>query len=248
MSVELNMWHQVGMTHRSIFAAAWKIFRWSSGSLVSSYVFTLIGMRVLFGTSKFQICAVNGSVSSHNHGWERSSSSFDLRFLDFQCPPWSWSFFESYSSLLRVSSLTSFLLWLGVSADLPVLLYLLVSPCRGAFSGPGRECMSLFLSPNRAKTFLSLRPSLLNTVALTGLLWRVGLSLSRLSLENALADYEGRVPLDAMTGLCPLFLGLLFLSHDFDSENCVCEFHASFRRKSGAFVGAEVFPGEPSLP
>ncbi|GJV55505.1 hypothetical protein Tco_1456510 [Tanacetum coccineum] len=27
MNVELSMWHQVGMAHRSIFAAAWKIFR-----------------------------------------------------------------------------------------------------------------------------------------------------------------------------------------------------------------------------
>ncbi|GKB16196.1 hypothetical protein Tco_0850119 [Tanacetum coccineum] len=67
-------------------------------------------------------------------------------------------------------------------------------------------------------------PSLVNTVALTGLLWRVGLAPLRLSLENALAVYEGCVPLDAVVGLCLLFLGLLFLFHDFDYENWVCEF------------------------
>ncbi|GKA09805.1 hypothetical protein Tco_0689238 [Tanacetum coccineum] len=65
-----------------------------------------------------------------------------------------------------------------------------------------------------------LGPSLVNTVALTGLLWRVGLSLSCLSLENTLAVREGRVPLDAVTGLSLLSLGLFFLSQDSDSENC----------------------------
>ncbi|GJW51827.1 hypothetical protein Tco_0093178 [Tanacetum coccineum] len=69
-----------------------------------------------------------------------------------------------------------------------------------------------------------LRPSLVNTVALTRLLRRVGLSLSRLSLENTLAVCEGRVPLDAVTGISLLFLGLFFLSYDSDFENCVCEF------------------------
>ncbi|GJZ69464.1 hypothetical protein Tco_0633014 [Tanacetum coccineum] len=43
-------------------------------------------------------------------------------------------------------------------------------------------------------------------------------------LENALAVHEERVPLDAVTELCLLLLGLFFLSHDFDSENWVCEF------------------------
>ncbi|GJZ02583.1 hypothetical protein Tco_0520544 [Tanacetum coccineum] len=38
---------------------------------------------------------------------------------------------------------------------------------------PSRECTLLFLSPNRAKTFLSLGPSLVNIVAFTGLLRRV---------------------------------------------------------------------------
>ncbi|GKD69523.1 hypothetical protein Tco_1323613, partial [Tanacetum coccineum] len=67
-------------------------------------------------------------------------------------------------------------------------------------------------------------PSLVNTVALTGLLRRVGLSLSSLSLENVLAVCEERVHLDAVTGLCLLFFGFFFLSHDSDSENLVCEF------------------------
>ncbi|GJV50800.1 hypothetical protein Tco_1446541 [Tanacetum coccineum] len=65
---------------------------------------------------------------------------------------------------------------------------------------------------------------LVNTVALTGLLRRVGLPPSRLSLENTFAICEGRVPLEAVNGLCLHFLGLLFLSHDSDSENWVCEF------------------------
>nr|GEU34588.1 zinc finger BED domain-containing protein RICESLEEPER 2-like [Tanacetum cinerariifolium] len=123
-----------------------------------------------------------------------------------------------------MSSLASFLLWLGVFTDLLVLLFLLTRLCRGASSGPSRECTPLYLPPNRVKTFLSPEPSLVNTVALTGLLWRVGLSLSCLSLENTLEVCEGRVPLDSVTGLCLLFLGLFFLSHDSDSENCVCEF------------------------
>ncbi|GJX66620.1 DNA helicase [Tanacetum coccineum] len=118
-----------------------------------------------------------------------------------------------------MSSLASFLLWLGVFADLLVLLFLLARLCRGVSSSPNREHTSLFRSPNRVKTFLSPGPSLVNTVAFTGLLRRVGLSLSCLSLENTLAVCEGRVPLDAVTGLCLLFLGLFFLSHDFDSEN-----------------------------
>ncbi|GKF35565.1 hypothetical protein Tco_0112323 [Tanacetum coccineum] len=91
-------------------------------------------------------------------------------------------------------------------------------------SGLSRECTLFLLSQNRVKTFLSLRPSLVNTVAFTELLRRVGFSPSCLSLEKALAFCEGRVPLDAMTGLGLLFLGLLFLSHDSDSENWVCEF------------------------
>nr|GEY07092.1 hypothetical protein [Tanacetum cinerariifolium] len=123
-----------------------------------------------------------------------------------------------------MSSLASILLWLGVSADVLVLLFLLTRLCRGASSGPSRECTPLFLSPNRVKTFLSPGPSLVNTVVLTGLLRWVGLSLSCLSLENTLAVYEGRLPLDAVIGLCLLFLGLFFLTHDSDSENCVCEF------------------------
>ncbi|GJZ10609.1 hypothetical protein Tco_0545368, partial [Tanacetum coccineum] len=123
-----------------------------------------------------------------------------------------------------MSSLASFLLWLGVSADLLVILFILTRLCRDASSSLIRECTSLFLSPNRVKTFLSPGPSLVNTVALTGLLRRVGLSLSCLNLENTLAVCEGCVPLDVVTGLCLLFLGLFFLSHDSDSENCVCEF------------------------
>ncbi|GJV74634.1 hypothetical protein Tco_1506218 [Tanacetum coccineum] len=64
------------------------------------------------------------------------------------------------------------------------------------------------------------------------LIRRVGLPHSRLSLENALAVCEGCVPLDAMNGLYLHFLGLLFLSHDSDSENWVCEFRFTGNRLS----------------
>ncbi|GKE80164.1 hypothetical protein Tco_1550164 [Tanacetum coccineum] len=123
-------------------------------------------------------------------------------------------------------SLASFLLQCGSSADLLklALLLLLACLCCGAMSGPSCECILLLLSPNRVKTFLSLGPSLVNTVSFTRLLRRVGFSPSCLSLEKALAFCEGREPLDAVTGLGLLFLGLIFLSHDSDSENWVCEF------------------------
>ncbi|GJV32964.1 hypothetical protein Tco_1393364 [Tanacetum coccineum] len=91
-----------------------------------------------------------------------------------------------------MSSLASFFLRLGFSADL--------------------------------LTSLSLGPSLVKTVALTGLLRRVGLFLSCFSLENALAIREERIPLNAVTGICLLLLGLFFLSHDSNSETWVCEF------------------------
>ncbi|GJU13524.1 hypothetical protein Tco_1135920 [Tanacetum coccineum] len=64
---------------------------------VPSYVLTLVSMRVLFGTAKLQIHAVNGSVSSHNHGWDRSSSSVDLCFFDLE--------FQSASYSLSISLL-----------------------------------------------------------------------------------------------------------------------------------------------
>ncbi|GJS48194.1 hypothetical protein Tco_0598315 [Tanacetum coccineum] len=123
-------------------------------------------------------------------------------------------------------SLASFLLRCLSFADLIrlALLLLLACLCRGATSGPSCEWTLLFLSPNRVKTFLSLGPSLVNIVAFTGLLRQVGLSPSCHSLEKALVFCEGRVSLDAVTGLGLLFLVLLFMSHDLDSENLVCEF------------------------
>ncbi|GKC19899.1 hypothetical protein Tco_1022049 [Tanacetum coccineum] len=74
---------------------------------VPSYVLTLVSMRVLFRTAKLQICAVNGSVSSHNHGWDKSSSSVDLCFFDleFHCPPRSCSFSERQVSSVRADCL-----------------------------------------------------------------------------------------------------------------------------------------------
>ncbi|GKD48537.1 hypothetical protein Tco_1277513 [Tanacetum coccineum] len=164
MSVKLNMWHQVGMTHHSIFAAAWKIFsvRPDRDRFLSNT------------TLRFECTA---------YGLRGQQYSILLQFLADVC----WS----------------------------------IRLCRGTSSGPSRECTPLFLSPNRVKPFLSQGPSLVNTVALTRLLRRVGLSLLCLSLENTLAVCEGRVPLDAVTGLSLLFLGFFFLSHDSDSENCV---------------------------
>nr|GEU39483.1 hypothetical protein [Tanacetum cinerariifolium] len=54
----------------------------------------------------------------------------------------------------------------------------LIKRC-GVALGPRRECTSLRRSPSRVKTFLSLSPSLVNTVALSGLLGRVSLDSSR---------------------------------------------------------------------
>nr|GEW44561.1 hypothetical protein [Tanacetum cinerariifolium] len=85
-----------------------------------------------------------------------------------------------------------------------------------------------FLRPECAACGLR-GPSLVNTVALTELLRWVGLSLSCFSLENALAVREERVPLDAVTELCLLLLGLFVLSHDSDSENWVL-FFANFAK------------------
>ncbi|GJS20365.1 hypothetical protein Tco_0448997 [Tanacetum coccineum] len=120
--------------------------------------------------------------------------------------------------------LASFFLWLELSIDLLVLALFLSLAClrRGAASGPNRECMSLFILPSRVKTFLSLSPSLANTVVLTGLLWQASFAPSRRSLEKTLALSERRVSLDAVMGLGFLFfLGFLFLSHDSGSKSWV---------------------------
>ncbi|GJW51164.1 hypothetical protein Tco_0092515 [Tanacetum coccineum] len=97
---------------------------------------------------------------------------------------------------------------------------------------PNRECMPFFLSPNHVKMFLSLAPSLVNTMVLIGLLWRVELDSSFLSLEKTLGLRPGRVFLDVVYGLgLRLFLVLLFLSHDSDSESWVFSFVCAFRRE-----------------
>ncbi|GKA71204.1 hypothetical protein Tco_0777343, partial [Tanacetum coccineum] len=58
---------------------------------------------------------------------------------------------------------------------------------------------------------MSLSPSLVNTVVLTGLLQQAGFVTSRLSLEKILALCERRVSLDTMKGLGFLFfISLLF--------------------------------------
>ncbi|GJX35508.1 hypothetical protein Tco_0247065 [Tanacetum coccineum] len=53
--------------------------------------------------------------------------------------------------------------------------------------------MSPLFSPIYVKTFLSLAPSLVNTVVLTELLWRAGFRFSGLSLEKTLGLRSGRV-------------------------------------------------------
>ncbi|GJR43694.1 hypothetical protein Tco_1311797 [Tanacetum coccineum] len=120
--------------------------------------------------------------------------------------------------------LASFFLWLELSIDLLMLALRLSLACllRGAAYGPNHECMSLFLSPSRVKTFLSLSPSLVNTVVLTGLLRQASFAPSCRILEKTLALYERRVSLDAVMGLGFLFfLGFLLLSHDSGSESWV---------------------------
>ncbi|GJW21725.1 hypothetical protein Tco_0032347 [Tanacetum coccineum] len=54
VSVELNIWHHVGIAHLYVFAADWNSFKWSSGSPLPSYVLTWLGILVL-GKSKCRI-------------------------------------------------------------------------------------------------------------------------------------------------------------------------------------------------
>ncbi|GJY82349.1 hypothetical protein Tco_0495725 [Tanacetum coccineum] len=81
---------------------------------------------------------------------------------------------------IALDEIPGVLLQCGSSADLLKLafLLLLVCLCRGAMSGPSHECTLFLICLNRVKTFLSLGSSLVNTVAFTELLWRVGFSPS----------------------------------------------------------------------
>ncbi|GJR19940.1 hypothetical protein Tco_0968467 [Tanacetum coccineum] len=97
---------------------------------------------------------MNGSVSAHTQGWERSSSStldFCLRDLDFQCPP----SLSSLSDLLNtVLSLLALLLW-SCRGDLDLSRLNLVKTweCgRCSSSEPRQSQAALSLPP----TFLSL--------------------------------------------------------------------------------------------
>ncbi|GKD86734.1 hypothetical protein Tco_1357888 [Tanacetum coccineum] len=47
VSVELNIWHHVGIAHLSVFAADWNSFKWYSRSLLPLYVLTWLGILVL---------------------------------------------------------------------------------------------------------------------------------------------------------------------------------------------------------
>nr|GEW45145.1 hypothetical protein [Tanacetum cinerariifolium] len=75
-----------------------------SGSSVPSYVLTFVGMRVLFGTLKLWIRVVNGSVSSHNHGWDRSSSLSAVCIVGFI--PFSSNFSLAFTGTLNTVVLT----------------------------------------------------------------------------------------------------------------------------------------------
>ncbi|GKA97845.1 hypothetical protein Tco_0825739, partial [Tanacetum coccineum] len=114
---------------------------------------------------------------------------------------------------------------------LPALASLLEFAClrRDVFSGPRRKNTPFSLSPSHVKTFFSLSPSLVITVVFMGLLLREKLGSLCLCLEKTLGLWEGYEPLDMVLRLgFLLFVALLFLSHDFDSESrvlsCVCEF------------------------
>lgn len=76
-----------------------KIFEWSSGSVLPSYVLTWLGILV-FGRSKLLIRRVNGSVYAHIYGLDRSwSSTYDLVHLDVDLRyVWLLSSFSEYSS------------------------------------------------------------------------------------------------------------------------------------------------------
>ncbi|GJZ66317.1 hypothetical protein Tco_0623013 [Tanacetum coccineum] len=63
VSVELNIWHHVGIAHLSVFAADWNNFKRSSGSPLPSYVLTWLGILVL-GKSKCRIRGVKGDLPS----------------------------------------------------------------------------------------------------------------------------------------------------------------------------------------
>ena len=85
-NVELNMWHHTGCGQFSIVAADSKIFRWSSGSPVPSYVLTLAGMRLLLSSEKSLMRRVNASTFWRRQGRDiSSSSSLRCLLLDFKC-------------------------------------------------------------------------------------------------------------------------------------------------------------------
>nr|GEY01477.1 hypothetical protein [Tanacetum cinerariifolium] len=114
--------------------------------------------------------------------------------------------------------LSSFRLWFGSSAELACLSSF-ACLCRNATLGPSRKCTSFFLSPGHVKKFMSLAPSLVNTVVLAGPLCWVELDSSCLSLEKMLGLRPRQVLLDMVYGLgLHLFLVLLFLSHGSDLE------------------------------
>nr|GEW23484.1 hypothetical protein [Tanacetum cinerariifolium] len=92
-------------------------------------------------------------------------------------PSTSVSISIEFSLLSLLASYVKDISWSPTDMLVLTLLLSLASLRHSATFGPRRECMYFFLSPRLLKTFLSLSPSLVNTVVLTGLLRHVGLDL-----------------------------------------------------------------------
>src|ERR1043165_4302782 len=69
-NVCINMWQHSALFHFSTVAAPEKTFRWSSGSSVPSYVFTLAGIFILLGKSKCAMCSAKHSSDLGRYGSE----------------------------------------------------------------------------------------------------------------------------------------------------------------------------------
>ncbi|GJS91358.1 putative nuclease HARBI1 [Tanacetum coccineum] len=87
IKVKLNIWHHVGIAQHSTWVEAWKTFKWSSGSLIPSYVFTLLGIRVFLELLKLRIRGVNGSTSSQLQAHVTGAAFRSVGWWRFAFPP-----------------------------------------------------------------------------------------------------------------------------------------------------------------